>query len=110
MTAGTPSELRRFAALHPDVEAVLERCGRDTFDLVLIDSSGAWTRWVLASEAEAEALAARLGVALHHGWEEDPRMPRGMSRDDPWAEPRGTPRAPYCARTPQGTTATWAGP
>ncbi len=95
MTRGTPSELRRFVALHPDVEAVLERCGRDTFDLVLIDSAGAWTRWVLASGPEAEALAAQLGVALHHGWEEDPRMARRMSRDDPWSEPRGTRRALY---------------
>src|SRR5437762_3242946 len=53
MTRGAPSELRRFAALHQDVEAVLERCGRETFDVVLIDSSGACTRWVLASAGSA---------------------------------------------------------
>ena len=95
MTRGAPSELRRFAALHPDVEAVLERCGRDTFDLVLIDSSGAWTRWVLASAEEAEALVQQLGVPMHHGWEEDPRMARRMNRDDPWSDPRGIRRALY---------------
>jgi len=95
MRRGAPSELRRFAALHPDVEAVLDRCGRDTFDLVLIDSAGAWTRWVLGSAAEADALARGLGVPLHHGWEEDPRMARRMNRDDPWSEPRGTRRALY---------------
>ena len=95
MTSGAPSELRRFVALHPDVEAVLERCGLETFDLVFIDAGGAWTRWVVASKAEAEALAARLGVTLHRGWEEDPRMARRMSRDDPWSEPRGTRRALY---------------
>src|SRR5438477_12776797 len=93
MTLGAPSELRRCAALHPDVEAVLERCGRETFDVVLIDSSGAWTRWVLASAEEAEALVQQLGVPVHHGREEAPRMARRLNRDDPWSDPRGTRRA-----------------
>ena len=29
MTPGTPAELRRFVQLHPDVEAILQRCGLD---------------------------------------------------------------------------------
>ena len=42
--AGTPLELRRFAQLRSDVEAVLQRCGLGTYDLVLTDALGNWTR------------------------------------------------------------------
>ena len=93
MKARTPAELRRFVALRGDVEAVVQRCGRDTFDLVLIDAGGGWTRWVFPSEAVAVAVASDLGIPLHHGWEEDPRMSARMNRDDPWTDPLGTRRA-----------------
>jgi hypothetical protein len=87
----TPTELRRFAMLRSDVEAVLQRCGRDTWDLVLIDVDGNWTRWVFVSRAAAEAAAEDLGVPLHDAW--DARMTQRMNRRDHWGEPGGQRRA-----------------
>jgi hypothetical protein len=87
-----PADVRRFAVLRPDVEAVLQRCGVDTFDLVLIDSAGNWTRAVFPSEAEAQAAADRLEVPLHHGWD-DERMARRMNKRDHWNDPGGQKRA-----------------
>ena len=46
-------------AIKPLVEAVLQRCGADTFDLVLIDLDGNWTRGVFPSQEAAQAVAAR---------------------------------------------------
>jgi hypothetical protein len=86
-----PSELRRFVQLRPDVEAVLQRCGRDTFDLLLIDLDGNWTRWVFPSEGLAEAVAADLDVPLHREW--DDRMTRRMNKRDHWNSPGGQRRA-----------------
>jgi hypothetical protein len=77
--------------LRSDVEAVLQRCGRDTWDLVLIDVDGTWTRWVFVSREVAEAVAEDLGVPLHHGW--DARMTQRMNRRDHWGEPGGQRRA-----------------
>jgi hypothetical protein len=87
----TPAELRRFVQLRPDVEAVLQRCGRDTFDLVLIDSEGNWTRWVMPSEELAEAVAEDLEIPLHKGWND--RMTKRMSRRDHWNVPGGQRKA-----------------
>jgi hypothetical protein len=87
----TPSELRRFAQLRTDVEAVLQRCGRDTFDLLLIDLDGNWTRWVFPSEEAGVAVAGDLGVPLHRGW--DQRMVRRMNKRDHWNVPGGQRRA-----------------
>jgi hypothetical protein len=86
-----PTELRRFVQLRPDVEAVLQRCGRETFDLVLIDLEGNWTRWVFTSDRAARDAAADLGVPLHEGW--DDRMARRMNSRDHWNEPGGQRRA-----------------
>ena len=55
VTVRTPADLRTFVVLRPDVEAVLQRCGRETYDLVLIDLDGNWTRWVFPSEEAAAA-------------------------------------------------------
>jgi hypothetical protein len=87
----TPSELLRFVQLMPDVEAVLQRCGRDTYDLLLIDVAGNWTRWVFPSEEMAEWVAGDLGVKLNRGW--DDRMTRRMNKRDHWNEPGGQRRA-----------------
>jgi hypothetical protein len=91
VATGTPAELRRFVTYQPDVEAVLQRCGLDTFDLLLIDLDGNWTRWVFPSEEEAAAVAEGLGVPLHRGW--DDRMTRRMNKRDHWNEPGGQKRA-----------------
>ena len=87
----TPLELRRFVTEHGDVEAVLQRCGRDTFELVLVDAGGRWTPWVFTSEELAVAAAEDLEVPLHRGW--DDRMSKRMGRDDPWNRPGGVRRA-----------------
>ena len=91
MSGRTPTELRNFKLLRPDVEAVLQRCGLDTYDLLLIDYQGNWTRWVFSSEEEATAVAEDLEVPLHHGW--DDRMTRRMNKRDHWNEPGGQRRA-----------------
>jgi hypothetical protein len=87
-----PNDLRRFAIVRPEVEAVLQRCGRDTFDLLLIDVDGNWTRGVFPSKEYAEAVARDLGVPVHDGWD-DPRMARRMNRRDHWNVPGGQKRA-----------------
>ncbi len=88
----TPSDLRRFAQLRPDVEAVLQRCGLDTFDLLLVDLDGTWTRGVFTSEEVALAVAEDLGVPVHRGWD-DERMARRFNKNDPWNTSLGTRRA-----------------
>jgi hypothetical protein len=87
-----PARLRTFAALRPQVEAVLQRCGRGTFDVVLVDVEGTWERTVVASEGEARDVARDLGVRLHDGWD-DPRLARRMNAHDAWNTPGGTRRA-----------------
>jgi hypothetical protein len=87
-----PAELRKFAVLRPGVEAVIQRCGLDTFDLLLIDLEGNWTRWVFPSQEAAEAAAEQLEVPLHHGWD-DVRMAQRMNKRDHWNEPGGQQRA-----------------
>jgi hypothetical protein len=86
-----PSDLRRFTMLRSDVEAVLQRCGRQTYDLLLIDAGGNWTRWVFTSEEAARTVAGSLEVPLHEGW--DDRMAKRMNRRDHWNEPGGQRRA-----------------
>jgi hypothetical protein len=78
--------------LHREVEAVLQRCGRETFDVLLVDVEGTWTRDVVASAEEGRALAGDLGVRLHDGWD-DPRLARRMNRRDEWGDSGGTRRA-----------------
>ncbi|HEV8419716.1 MAG TPA: hypothetical protein VGR13_00015 [Actinomycetota bacterium] len=91
MAVRTPEELRTFVIYRPDVEALIQRCGLDTYDLLLIDLQGNWTRWVFPSEEEAIAVADLLGVPLHRGW--DDRMTRRMNKRDHWNEPGGQRRA-----------------
>ena len=91
MAVRTPGELRKFVTYQRDVEALLQRCGLDTYDLLLIDFEGNWTRWVFPSEDEAVEVADSLGVLLHRGW--DDRMTRRMNKRDHWNEPGGQKRA-----------------
>lgn len=78
--------------LRSDVEGVLQRCGKDTWDLILIDVDGNWTRWVFVSKEEAEAACRDLGIPVHEDWD-DPRMGKRMNRRDHWNEPGGQQRA-----------------
>ncbi len=83
--------LRRFATLRPEVEGIVQRCGRATFDIVLVDVEGNWTRDVVGSAEEAAAVGRDLAVRLHQGWDE-PRLARRMARDT-WGRPGGRRRA-----------------
>lgn len=91
MKTKAPSALRKFVMLHPEVEAVLQRCGLATWDLVLVDVNGTWTRGVFPSDTVAEAVCADLGIRMHSGWEEDPRMTRRINALDAWST-RGAKR------------------
>lgn len=92
MAATVPSDVRRFVMLRPDVEAVVQRCGLNTWDCVLVDVQGNWTRAVFPSQAVAEEACRDLEVPIHHGWD-DPRMARRMGRRDHWGESGGQRRA-----------------
>jgi hypothetical protein len=91
MSVRIPTELRTFKIERPDVEAVLQRCGLNTFDLLLIDVGGNWTRWVFTSEETAVAVADALELPLHRQW--DDRMVKRMNKRDHWNEPGGQKRA-----------------
>ncbi|HZA60684.1 MAG TPA: hypothetical protein VE754_03255 [Actinomycetota bacterium] len=97
MAATTPPpDFRQFAQLRSDVEAVIQRIGRNTWDCVLIDVDGNWTRGVFPSKEVATAVCTDLGVRFHEGW--DARMNQRMNRRDHWGEPGGQQRAVW----PQG--------
>jgi len=87
-----PRRLRDFVKLHPEVEAVLQRVGLRTWDLLLVDVEGNWAREEFPSEEAAEAVCRELGIPLNRGWD-DPRMARRMNRRDHWNRPGGQRRA-----------------
>jgi hypothetical protein len=82
----------RFVKLAPQVEAVVQHVGRATWDLVLVDATGRWVRDVYPSAEEAEAVADRLGIRVHHGWD-DARIGRRIQHRDQWSSPGGQRRA-----------------
>jgi hypothetical protein len=84
--------LREFVKLRPQVEAVLQHVGLETWDLVLVDVTGLWVRDVYPSEEEARRAADRLGIRVHAGWD-DPRITRRVQARDQWATPDGQRRA-----------------
>ncbi len=91
MALRIPPDVARFAKLNLDVEVVVQRIGRDTWDLVLIDPSGNWTRAIFPSKEQALAAAEFLGTPVHEGWDE--RMSQRMNRRDHWGQPGGQRRA-----------------
>ena len=93
MAGKIDSRFRRFAAVGNDVEAVIERIGRDTWDCLLVDVDGNWFREVFPSKEAAEEACRTVGVRFHEGWEDDPRMAQRMNRRDHWGEPGGQHRA-----------------
>lgn len=86
------SEFRRFAMLANDPEAVIQRIGRDTWDCILIDVGGTWTREVFPSQEAAEEACRALGIRHQAGWE-DQRLAQRVNRRDHWDEPGGQRRA-----------------
>jgi hypothetical protein len=82
-----------FVREHDGVEAVVQRIGRETFDLLLIDGEGNWTRGVFLSAEECKQTAAELGIeTVHDGWD-DESLAKRMSRRDHWNDPGGQKRA-----------------
>ena len=53
-----PADLRKFAAGHEGVDAVIQRIGADTWDLLLIDGEGNWTRAVYLTKEQCRQVAA----------------------------------------------------
>lgn len=86
------SEFRRFAMLAKDAEAVIQRIGRDTWDCILMEVGGTWTREVFPSQEAAEEACRSLGLRYQVGWE-DHRLAQRMNRRDHWGEPGGQRRA-----------------
>lgn len=60
----TPQE---FLAGHNGVDAMVIRIGLNDAQLVLVDGSGVWDRWVFHSEEEAKQVAESLGIDVHVG-------------------------------------------
>ena len=87
-----PARLRRFAMLHQQVEGVVQRCGRETFDVLLVDVQGNWERAVVASVEDARGMGRDLGVRLRDGWN-DARLARRMNGRDHWTGSGGQRRA-----------------
>jgi hypothetical protein len=88
-----PSDLEAFVRERDGVEAIVQRIGRDTFDLLLLDEEGNWTRGVFASEEECREIAGALGVErVHEAWD-DEALAKRMNRRDHWNDPGGQKRA-----------------
>jgi hypothetical protein len=90
--AKVPHHLVEFVKLHPQVEAVIQHVGLDTWDLLLIDVTGLWDRDEFASEEAAEAAGTTLGILVHRDWS-DARVARRMNTRDQWNTPDGQRRA-----------------
>jgi hypothetical protein len=84
--------LREFVKLRPQVEGVVQHVGLETWDLLLVDVTGLWVRDVYPSEDAARAVADRLGIRVHGGWD-DPRIARRIQARDQWATLDGQRRA-----------------
>jgi hypothetical protein len=90
--AEVPWSLRRFASLRPEVEGVVQHVGLDTWDLLLVDVTGLFTREEFPTKEAALEACRRLGIPGHDGWDE-PRLARRMNARDHWSTPDGQRRA-----------------
>jgi hypothetical protein len=77
--------------LRTDVEAILQRCGKDTWDLILVDPEGNWTRWVFVTKEQAEEACRDMRIPMHEAW--DARLSQRFNRRDHWNQPGGQRRA-----------------
>ena len=92
MALRVPADFRTFSMLGEDVEAVIQRIGKDTWDCLLIDVDGNWSRAVVPSQEVAEEVCRELDIPFHLGWD-DKRLAQRMNRRDHWGEPGGQRRA-----------------
>jgi len=86
-----PKDLRRFAESRSGVEAVIQRVGRDTVELILVDEVGDWAPEIFASEEQATSAARALGVPVHDGWTEG--LSLRVGNRNAWTAPDGKRRA-----------------
>jgi len=84
-------EVRRYAEAHRPVDAVVQRIGHDTWDLILIDGAGAWDRWVFESRDAAAEAARQAGAEVSDGWTDS--LSQRVTHRDEWGTPGGTRRA-----------------
>jgi hypothetical protein len=84
-------EAKRFASAHGTIDAIVQRIGHDTWDLILVDAAGAWDRWVFESEEAAAAAAGACGARVHAGWTDE--LSQRVTRRDEWGTKGGTRRA-----------------
>ena len=92
MSEKIPDDVRRFAKEHSGIDGVVQRIGLDTWDLLLIDADGSWTRMVTTTKEAAEGAAKELGAEVHDGWDAD-ELAKRMNRRDDWSSPGGQRRA-----------------
>jgi hypothetical protein len=92
MSERIPEDVRRFTTGRSGVDGVVQRIGEGTWDLLLIDADGDWTRMVTTSKESAEAAAKVLGATVHDGWDSDDLAHR-MNRHDDWSPAGGRHRA-----------------
>ena len=88
------TEALEFVKTREDVEAVIERIGYHTTQVILVAVNGEWLRFVVSSPEIAQRIAKGLKVEAHEGWPEGLRQKVSSYRRDPsdWAE------APYPER------------
>lgn len=86
------AQMEAFAGAAEGVEAVLQRAGAGTFDLVLIDAAGNWERAVVPTEAIARSFCEDRGIPMHVGWD-DPALAKRVNSLDAWATPGAKRRA-----------------
>jgi hypothetical protein len=87
-------EAATFAEGHPGSEAIVQRIGARSAQVILVAPGGEWLRVVVASVEEGRALCERLAVPDHDGWSDDLRRRVTSWRRPPsdWA------KAPYPER------------
>lgn len=87
-----PAALHDFVKVRPGTEAVLQRIGRATWDVLLVAPDGTFVREVVPTREDAVAICAALGIRVSEGWD-DPRLARRMNARDHWSTPDGQRRA-----------------
>jgi len=87
-------EAALFSQARPGTEAVTQRIGARSAQVILVAPSGEWLREVMACLEEAHDLCERLGLAHHDNWPDALRRKVTAYRRSPedWA------RAPYPER------------
>ncbi len=95
-----PEDMARFLRTHSGVEAIIQRIGNRSAQLIFIGETGEWLRWVVPSTAEARNLCRKLEVEAHGGWPDHLRRRINAYRRSPddWIE------APYPERRSRKST------